>query len=93
MTAKAKKAPHSPPHGTPKYDEWRKNIAVGMRRAKARRRKAGRLSLLQAAVEFCLPYSFVRRSVDLGKLQVIQAGNRRYVHRSEAKRVFGEVEL
>jgi hypothetical protein len=61
-----------------------------MRRAKRRRRRAGLLSLMEVAVAWELPFSFVNRKAVDGELQVIQAGSRRYVRAEDAERVFGK---
>jgi hypothetical protein len=41
------------------------------------------------AYKYGLPASFVRRKADRGEIGVIESGPRRYIHESEAARVFG----
>jgi hypothetical protein len=82
-----------PPAGTREHALWKKRVAAGMRKAKAQRRKAGILSVVQIAVEFDLPPAFTKRAIlhaaDTGELKIIWAGRRPYVRREDAERLFG----
>jgi hypothetical protein len=91
MRNKARKAiQRSPRPGTAEHDAWRRKVSAGMRRAKRRRRAAGLLSLMEVAVGWELPLSFVKRKADDGELEVIRAGHRRYIRSGDALRVFGK---
>jgi hypothetical protein len=70
--------------------KWRDNIVSGKRKAKAKRRAAGLLSLVEISVIHQVPLTFLRRMAVEGKLAVIGAGRRRYVRKEVAAAVFGK---
>jgi hypothetical protein len=80
----------APPPGTAENAAWRKKISVGMRRAKARRRSRGLLSVMETAVFFSLPLRFVRSAVKQGKLRAVSVGSKCYIRTEDAEAAFGK---
>lgn len=77
--------PRSPGHA-----EWVKKVSRAMRQGKARRRKAGLLTLGEMVYESNLPLRFIKRALDSGELACVRSGSRRYVHRAVFERWFGK---
>jgi hypothetical protein len=79
-----------PPAGTAEFELWRKRVTAGRRKATAHRRKAGWRTIRETAKERGVSPNFLGRMADRGEIEVVESGSRRYIHESEAERVFGK---
>jgi hypothetical protein len=85
----AKHSRKAPDPGTDRYERWRANVTVGRRKAKARRIKAGLLTIAETARKYGVSKAFVGRKADRREVRTIESGSRRFIHVDEAERVFG----
>ncbi len=69
------------------HEQWKQQISAGMRRAAQRRRQAGLVGFIEAAVRTLIPLGALKRMAAAGEIRIIMRGARRYIHVSEVRRL------
>ena len=69
------------------HEQWRRRVSEGMRNAAARRRAAGLTTFSEASFKTLYPVGALKRMADAGELLTVRRGVRRYIPRSELKRL------